>query len=414
MRRPLFSFILLGALAAVAVAQPAPPATAQPGEPPAPLPSPDQPEPPAAVVAEPKLEPKPEPAEPPKPPEVPPSKKLQVGTEGLFQPGMLAQAWILADVVDGNTALSTLRLRRAEMSVKGEILPKRVGYQIMFDPAKVREPAKVVVAGPPDAMGNPTTVTVNSPTTAISALQDFYITFLSKNADVSIGQFKIPVSWEGLNSSAKILMPERALVSTLYGDKRDLGIRIAKQFDKFGYHAGIYNGQGLNNLDTNNQKDGALRLEVYPVKGMTIAGVAYDSLGYRTRAGTKDRWEGDFRYETGPFLVQAEFIEARDVKKDKADATKERGFYAAVAYTIKNPSLHGDLQPVVRFGYVDNDTTKDLDPVADKDDELWHYELGANYYLKGHEMKLQGSFQRQQFQTKVPVNELILAAQVWY
>ena len=48
-------------------------------------------------------------------------------------------------------------------------------------------------------------------------------------------------------------------------------------------------------------------------------------------------------------------------------------------------------------------------------DEEMTYAVGANYYLKGHEMKLQGVFERQQFQTKTPnINEVILAAQVWY
>ena len=407
------SFTVLGLLTAVAVAQPAPPVEPPtPAEPSVPAVTPTAPVPPTPptpptqdLVVD---------AKPEKPADPVPGKKLAVGKEGLFQPGMLAQGWFVADRTGGVTPLSTFRLRRAELSAKGEILPKRVSYQIMFDPAKVREPTKVTVAGPPDAMGNPTTVTVNSPTTAISVLQDFYITFLSKNADVSLGQFKIPVSWEGLNSSSKIILPERAVVSSLFGDKRDLGIRVAKQFTKWGYHAGIYNGAGANNLDGNNQKDVALRLEAYPVKGLTIAGVTYDSVGYRRRAGTKDRWEGDVRYESGPFLVQAEYIRGRDIAKDRADAVTAHGFYAAFGYTLKDKALHGELQPVVRVGYVDPDTSKDLDPTMGGSDELWHYDVGANYYLQSHEMKLQASYQRQQFQTKAAVNEIIIAAQVAY
>jgi len=423
MRRISTSFALLGLLTTVASAQPAPPA---PPEAPAP---PDAPLPPVAPPAD--APPSPEAPLPPLVPVAPvpaagvaatpgpavesrPEKKLAVGTKGLFQPGLLAQGWFVADRSNGATPLSTFRLRRAEIAVKGDILPKRVSYQIMFDPAKVRETQRVTVAGPADAMGNPTTVTINNPVSAISVLQDFYITFVSTHADVSIGQFKIPVSWEGLNSSSKIILPERAIVSSLFGDKRDLGMRIAKQFARWGYHAGIYNGQGLNNLDTNNQKDVALRLEAYPVKGLTLAGVTYDSIGYRSRAGTKDRWEGDVRYESGPLLVQAEYIRARDIAKDGADAVTAHGFYAAVGYTLKELVPHGDLQPVVRVGYVDPDTSKDLDPTMGTSDELWHYDVGASYFLQGHEMKLQASYQRQQFQTKPAVNEVIVAAQVWY
>ena len=50
---------------------------------------------------------------------------------------------------------------------------------------------------------------------------------------------------------------------------------------------------------------------------------------------------------------------------------------------------------------------------ADKD-ELYHYDVGLNYYLQGHEMKLQASYQRQQFEDKAAINEFIAAAQVWY
>jgi len=202
--------------------------------------------------------------------------KIAVGKagQGFFQPGILAQGWFVLEHGNGVTGLSTFRLRRAELIAKGEILPKRVGYQIMVDPAKVREFGTTTVAGPPDAMGNPTTVTIRQPITAVSPLQDFYITFLTPYLDVSLGQFKIPVSWEGYNSSGRIIMPERASVSVLYGDRRDTGLRLWKTFPKWGYSAGIFNGPGLNNLDNNNQKDVALRLEAYPIKGLTIAGVS--------------------------------------------------------------------------------------------------------------------------------------------
>ena len=52
---------------------------------------------------------------------------------------------------------------------------------------------------------------------------------------------------------------------------------IEKTFEKFGYSAGFFNGAAQDNFDNNNQKDVALRLEVYPIKGMTIAAVTYDA-----------------------------------------------------------------------------------------------------------------------------------------
>lgn len=381
MNRSLISLTLLGLLTSVATAQAPDPTAPQPPT-----------EPPPAVD--------------------PPPTKLAVGKDGQgrIQPGILAQGWFLLDRNGGKTTTSTFRIRRAEISVKGEILPKQVGVQIMIDPAKVREPQNTTLT---DSGGD--TVTVPTPAASLSILQDFYITFVSQYADVSVGQFKIPVSWEGYNSSSKIILPERALISSLFGDKRDLGVRLAKSWKKWGYSAGVFNGQGANNLDTNIQKDLALRLEAYPVEGLTIAGVTYNSVGVRDKAGTKDRFEADVRYEHGPYLAQAEFIRAADVAKDGADAVNAQGFYAAFGYTIKTKDLGGDLQPVVRVGYVDPDADKNVDPAMGGNDERWHYDVGVNYYLKAHEMKLQASYQRVQFETRTPnVNELILAAQVNY
>jgi len=396
----LSSTALVALTAQGAGAQPAPAPAPSPTTPPvepAPAPAPTG-EPAPTLAAPPEA---PADAPPPEPPAAAPTdappKRLAVGKEGLFQPGLLMQGWFLVNHA-GDTS-STFRLRRAEISAKGEIVPKKVGYAVMFDPAKVREFNTVTVTGP---MGD---VTIRQPTTAVSVLQDFYITYLSSYADVSLGQFKIPVSWEGYNSSSKLLFPERALISSKFGDARDLGVRITKTFKRWGYSAGIFNGEGLNRLDTNNQKDVALRLEVYPVEGLTLAAVTYDSLGERDLAGTKDRWEADVRYERGPLLVQAELIRGRDVPAT-GDAIQGQGVYVAGGYTLPGAVLGGSLQPVARIGYLDTNVDAD-------DDQVLHYDVGVNYYLRAHEMKLQASYSRQQFEDDA-ANQFILAAQVAY
>jgi hypothetical protein len=431
MQRHLILALSLVAFTASAGAQPAPDAT--PAAEPAPEPAAVTPPPTVPVAPPPEV----------KPPEIKPPedmpKKLAVGKDSkgaFFTPGLLLQGWFIDDIssiknaAGDDTTVSTLsrfRIRRAEISASGEMIPKFLRYKVMFDPSRVRDTLTKINAV--DATGAP--VVVSTPVSALSTLQDFYLTFQSELADVSIGQFKIPVSWEGFNSSAKILLPERAFVSNLFGDKRDLGLRVEKTFDKVGYVAGIYNGAALDNFDNNNQKDLSLRLEVYPVKGMTIAGMVYDSVGYRTRAGTKDRWEGDFRYETGPFLVQAEYIRAVDVLKAEAKSCTNaggkctaQGGYAALAYKVKDlgaGNWKGDLQPVVRVGFYDNDVDNPAtDAMQAAEIERMDYEVGANYYLRNHEAKLQVSYDRQQFKnpdtatTRPAINEIILAAQIWF
>jgi hypothetical protein len=319
-------------------------------------------------------------------------------------------------------ATSTFRVRRVELSLGGELIPKQVRYRVMFDPARVRDTTNTATAV--NAAGN--TVTIRTPAGAVSTLQDILATYITDVADISIGQFKGPISWDGFNSAAKIILPDRPFFAGLYGGVRDVGIRIEKTFPRFMYAFMFVNGAGQNNLDINNQKDVGLRLEVYPVKGLTIAGATYDSIGYRSRAGAKDRWEADVRYENASFLLQSEFIRTRDVFADGADPINAQGFYVALAYLMKGVGAgkwKGDLQPVLRVGYYDPNADADVDPSMvpasnfGGNDERTDIEVGLNYYVRGHEVKFQIAYDRQQFDqsgVKPAANEVILATQLWF
>ena len=336
-------------------------------------------------------------------------KKLAVGSDGFLQLGLLLQGWVVADFADELT--STLRLRRAEIGLKGEIVPGVVSYGVLIDPVKVLESKDTVLLvsnqdPAPTNAEKPESVTAKQPVSAISVLQDVLLTVNTPYVDVTAGQFKIPVSWEGYRSSAKLLFAERALVAKEFGDKRDLGLRLSKTFKYIGYAAGIFNGAGVNNLDGNNDKDVALRLEGYPIDGLVVAGVAYGTLGER-KADVKDRYEADLRYERGPFLVQGEYILAHDLGKT-GPATDRQGFYTAVAWTFWDI-----LQPALRVGFFDPDLSTNVDPVvASGKDEVWHVDAGLNYYLRKNEAKLQLMYSRFQYETRAANNEFVLAGQV--
>jgi hypothetical protein len=340
------------------------------------------------------------PAEAPPEPEPEFPKKLSVGTVGFFNPGALLQGWFLLEPNDETTA--TFRLRRAEIKVQGEIIPKLVGYSIMVDPARALDARRAEVPLGGDEAIEVLIPNGSSPT---SIFQDFFITYMSEFMDVSLGQFKIPVSYEGYNSSSKLLFAERAAVSRLYGDRRDIGLRLAKTFDHFGYSAGIFNGTGQNTLDANASKDLGLRLEVYPIKGLLIAGVVYASVGDREDPSTKDRYEADLRFESGGFLFQGEFIHGRNGAGDAA--IEGNGFYAALAYAF----MDGKIQPAVRVGYLDPDASQNLDGSSDVDEQM-HIDVGLTYYVLKQEAKLLLNYYRIEFDDLDPENQLILAAQV--
>jgi len=427
MQRLLISLSSLVAFGASAYAQTAPDATQPTNPPPADPAAPPTDVPPPVVVVE---APKPVVKEDP--------KRLSVGKEtpgSWFNLGLNMQGWF---VYDGSktvpregmsaitTATSKFRIRRVEISGGGEIVPKFAKWRFMIDPARVRDESTVATAV--NATGG--AVPVRTYATAISTLQDAYITLQSEFMDVTIGQWKAPISWDAYNSAAKLILPDRQFVALTEGGIRDIGVRVEKVFDKFSYLVGVVNGSGQNSFDANNQKDVTGRIEIYPVPGMTIAGAFYDSLGYRSKAGTKDRWEGDFRYETGPFLIQAEFIRNRDILADNGKALNSQGGYVALAYKLKglgSGNWKGDLQPVVRVGYFDPNADVNVDPTATgadvkpvfpgTTDERFDYEAGFNYYLRGHEMKFQASYDRQQFDNstaKPATNEVIVATQVWF
>ena len=363
---------------------PATPAAAAPTAPaevtPA-LPPPAPAAPPPVLAPEPAPVPPPAPALDEKPAPVGPDK-LAIGKslQGIFQPSLLLQFWGYyshnPNITVGDKNLSTFRIRRSEIRVKGDIIPGLLSYNVMFDPAKAFAfgPKDLPVAGQmpaPDAAGH---VTAQQPSyTDPSILQDYFITFKSDYADVSLGQFKIPVSYEGFNGASKIIFPERALVARRYGDKRELGIKVEKKIgDYFFYSLGVFNGSGVNTTDNDNEKDVALRLEAYPIKGLTLAGVGYRTFGERD-GGYRSRLEADIRYEGYDFIALGEYIHAWDGPKSKE--IEGHGAYGTLGYTFLKR-----IQPVARFGFLNPDKSTFGDRVR-------HYEGGINYYLQALEAR---------------------------
>jgi hypothetical protein len=397
--------LLLAALAA----DPAAPAdlaapsetTTQPAPAPetAPAPAAPAPEKPAEPVAQPVAQsaPAPVPAVAPAAPQKP--KELWEGLSSYFRPSILAQAWFFMDhsapltCVDPNCLASwssTFRIRRAELGFTGAAFGDHLQYKVTIDPARAPELKNLTVSITGGAKGE--SVSVKQPTTnpfsssGTGVLNDFYLTYVTDYLDVTAGQFRIPVSYEGYNGSNKLLMPERDYVVRAYGDRRDVGVRLGKIFKHFGFGAFLFNGAGQNSVEDvgRNSKDLAFRLEAYPIEGMLIAAVWYGSVGLRSDAGAKDRWEGDFRYENGPYLIQAEFIRAQD-KNTKLQWVQSYGFYVALAYTLLEK-----CQFAVRIGHYDPVLGAGSDVPTSREANM--YELGVNYFFVKHEVKLQLSY----------------------
>ncbi|HKY41122.1 MAG TPA: porin [Polyangiaceae bacterium] len=422
-QRTVLTALPLVLLAVPAFAQ-APAAPPPPAAAPAPAPAAAGPAPAAAASAPPPA-PAPEPA-PVAAPAPEPEKeeekanapdRITVAKTGFFQPSALFQIWATGSHLDApgpEVWTSSFRIRRAEIKAKGEIIPKTFGYQVMIDPARLLDfqNKTIEVEDQDPAPTTPGTVTVAQPPSGgnTSLLQDVVLTYFSDYADVSMGQFKIPLSYEGHNSASKLIFPERALVSRRYGDRRDIGLKIEKKLDMFGYVLGLFNGEGQNKLDSNDQKDLALRLELYPIKGITAAVVGYTAVSERDLPGTKDRIEGDLKVEMSDILLQAEYLHGWDVDGD-GRRVPGQGFYVLAGYTFFEK-----LQPLLRIGSLDPDSDNDEHgaEALDPSDEQTTYELGVNYYFKQHDCKMQlaGGFFDPEQRSASTRFDLTLAAQI--
>jgi len=289
------------------------------------------------------------------------------------------------------------RLRRAEVRAKGDILPKKVSYYVGFDVTKIFSvtsgTSNVAVTGADGTSAGNATV----PTTTISAdrspLQDVYITYSTDYADVVAGQFKIPIGLESLQSSARLLFPERNKVDREYGDRRDIGIKVEKKIaDVFYYYVGIFNGNGQNTFnvdgknayDNDRAKDLGLRLEAYPIPGLTIGGAAYGTVGAGPKDTVRNRVEGDLRLEMADLIVQGSYIHGWT--GPDARRLEGHGVYGALGYTIAEV-----IQPVLRLGYLDINTGDDIVPRTEPESgPQRQFEFGLNYFVKSWEAKLTG------------------------
>lgn len=269
--------------------------------------------------------------------------------------GGLVQGWYLAGDEGFN---DTFRIRRAELKVSGE-LAKKFGWLVMIDPAK----SLTVSSG-----------TVNQ---ASRVLQDAYITVAAPHGTtVQVGQFRIPLSREGVEPTIALDTVERALFladrarNGNYGDIRDIGVSLkgtlAKRYD---YHVGIFNGSGESQNDTD-------RDERKAVVGKFVATVA-DGLrvgvsgawGGPEEAGRprRDRLGGDVLFTRGPLKLAAELMTGRD------GALERRGYYLHAGYRFR-PRLEG----VVRVDGWDPDTAHEGGLTAANETD---YIVGVNYSL---------------------------------
>lgn len=236
--------------------------------------------------------------------------------------------------VAGTDLKNTFRFRRAELKFSGQINPN-VKWTVMIDPSKALgiNTTSTTINGTPVV----TTVSVNQ---ASRIFQDAFITLnYLKNVTIDVGQYKIPLSQEGLQSSAALDTVERALFMSdrlrggAFGDIRDFGVQFSGPIGKnFDYRVGIFNGTGENQniLDTNQEKALIGRFVVRPpcVKGLSV-GVSGAWSNYDPITNVRrDRFGGDLVYTNKKVKFKAEVMGGVDGDIHRL------GYYAHFGYRI--------------------------------------------------------------------------------
>lgn len=284
--------------------------------------------------------------------------------------GTLIQLWNTTNLKSkdkGNETFNTFRIRRAEIKFSGDISEK-VAFTVMFDPAKLLANS----SSKPDT--NTSVDKAKTKQSDFAILQDVFITYhLSKQykIDLQVGQFKYPLTYEGLQSSAKLNFIERAEAVRSFGDKRDIGLQISAKPNQFVEGAlMIVQGNSQNKTDGNQQKDFAGRVIAKPMSGLSVGGSFYKGNNGNDGKTPQNRFGGEAAYVKDAITTYGELIFAKDgkVKPQKS----QLGGYAAFLY-----KLNDQWQPGVRYEYASTNYE-----TASKEVPKTRLTFGVNYFVE--------------------------------
>ena len=317
--------------------------------------------------------------------------KISGFVQGLYQAN-LDDAGKLTD--------NTLRMRRVRMSVEGTLF-KGLTYKIQGD--FTRSPMLV----------------------------DGFLKYKPCNEfAIQVGQFKTPFSIENpINPLNLEIFDYGEIIQKLVGYSdvcgvgslgRDLGIMATGSLfpvemqngQKFGivdYSIGLFNGNGANVLDNNNRKDLVGRLDIHPVKDLTLSGSYYYGKYKKddVNQGVRTRWSAGIQYNDDNFVIRAEYINgftgyqvaafndtlpALDDQGNQIfveNLRNSKGYYAVAGYNFKlGKDKSQKLMPVVRYEHY---APGDINSVVYGESNF--YTVGVNYWpLKSVNFKLDYSF----------------------
>jgi outer membrane murein-binding lipoprotein Lpp len=297
----------------------------------------------------------------------------------------------------GTRPADTFRLRRGELRITAPRITDRISGTLMIDPAKASARSVVRIPAIPNPLppGGVPAANVNADTRARdSILQEIQISYLLNKAAsgstfIDVGQYKIPIGLESLQSSSALQAVERALMFTQrdpfdggYGDVRDTGVQLRGTRGKIDYRLGVFNGFGdrQNALATSDPKAVLGLLSFRPTDALTLGisgGIGNTGTGAGVPRADRNLLNAFGMYKKGKITLQGEYLTGDAQLQNGANVRDIQGYYAGLGYMF-TPKIEG----VLRYDYLD--TNKALND-ADVRDII----LGLNYYIKGTNAKIQ-------------------------
>ena len=232
-------------------------------------------------------------------------------------------------------------------------------------------------------------------------------------ANVRIGQFKTPFGGEQLAPDPRLLTVERSLASDRLTLSRQLGGQVGGDLlgERLSYAAGLFNGNAVNTNFNDNDGFTWVARASSPIwqrardpneARLTVAANAYGSrdvnvllpgdYGFNAggNANTVNLFKGerhgygaDGEFKLPPFTFFGEYLRVRYEPSNDIPAnvvTAEGGCALAACDIVKQR-----VQAVVRW--------ETFDPITNVDENATRiWTLGGNYYIKSHDIKLQGDY----------------------
>ena len=232
------------------------------------------------------------------------------------------------------------------------------------------------------------------------AIRDLYVTWSGWGAaNVSVGQMKTPIDRQYLTSDVKLPLAERPRISKVLAPDRDIGILLhdSRSNDRFGWYAGVYTGNGQNELNSYGTFMPAARVEWLPTPSLNVGlnwvhndsprkseyqrflkkNKAYGLQDlYQAEKLDEELWGVDLLHLCEYSSIWAGYT-TKDVSGPAGAGVEADGWYVNATHYVPFHGHRDRLELVVAYEEFDPNRS-----VVDQLDARW-FTLGCNYHIEG-------------------------------